>query len=115
MVQGFAYRVRSDVDVLLVAISDQSVGLEERVTFDLVGGGNDTGVLDEGLELLVFSWILDSRDLVIRIQCRSWRHQWSAPSLWEAWSWPSRCRQWRCRCQLQSRPRRQEGRVQGRA
>lgn len=48
---GVAHRVGSDVDVLLLAVSDQSVGLEERVAFDLVGGGDDTGALDEGLEL----------------------------------------------------------------
>ena len=44
-------RVGGDVDALLLAVGDQGVGLQERVTFDLVGSGNDAGGSDDGLEL----------------------------------------------------------------
>ena len=44
-------RVGRDVDALLLAVGDQGVGLQERVTFDLVGSGNDIGGSDDGLEL----------------------------------------------------------------
>ena len=49
---GAAQRaVSRDVDALLLAVGDQGVGLQERVTFDLVGSGNDVGGSDNGLEL----------------------------------------------------------------
>lgn len=35
----------------MLAVVDQGVGLKKRVTFDLVGGGNDTGGLSDTLEL----------------------------------------------------------------
>jgi hypothetical protein len=46
-------RVLGDVDALLAAPLNE-VGLEETgVTLDLVGGGGDTGAVDEGLEVLL--------------------------------------------------------------
>jgi hypothetical protein len=47
----WAYRVGGNVNVLLLAVSDELRLDEERVTLDLVGSGSDTGTLDEGLEL----------------------------------------------------------------
>jgi hypothetical protein len=46
-----AYRVGSDMDTLILAVGNQLVALQTRVTLDLVGGGNNTSGLDEGLEL----------------------------------------------------------------
>lgn len=40
------------MDALLLAVLDQVVALEDGVTLDLVGGGDDAGGLDEGLDLL---------------------------------------------------------------
>lgn len=52
MIRGlYTYRVGSDVNVLLLAVLDQVVALENGVALDLVGGGDDTGAVDEGLEL----------------------------------------------------------------
>jgi hypothetical protein len=46
-------RVGGNVNVLLLAVSDELRLDEERVTLDLVGSGSDTGTLDEGLEVLL--------------------------------------------------------------
>lgn len=48
------------MNALGLAVLDQSVGLQERVTFDLVGGGDDTGALDDGLELQLLARTLPS-------------------------------------------------------
>lgn len=45
------YRVRSNVNVLLLAVLDQVVALQHGVALDLVDGGNDTGAINEGLKL----------------------------------------------------------------
>lgn len=50
-----AYRVGGNVDALLLAVLDQVVALENGVALDLVGGGDNAGTLDEGLELLMVS------------------------------------------------------------
>jgi hypothetical protein len=39
------------MDTLILAVGNQLVALQTRVTLDLVGGGNNTSGLDEGLEL----------------------------------------------------------------
>ena len=39
------------MDILLLAVLDKVVALQHGVTLDLVGSGNDTGAVDEGLEL----------------------------------------------------------------
>lgn len=44
-------RVGSDVDVLLLAVLDMLFLLEAGVSLDLVDGGNNTGVGDDGIEL----------------------------------------------------------------
>lgn len=49
------YRVGGDVNVLLLAVLNQIVALENGVALDLVGGGNDTGGLDKSLELVIVS------------------------------------------------------------
>ena len=43
--------VGGDVDALLLAVLDQLGALEDGVTLDLVGGGDDAGSVDDGLEL----------------------------------------------------------------
>lgn len=45
------YRVGSDVNVLLLAVLDQVVALQDGVALDLVSSGNDASAVDEGLEL----------------------------------------------------------------
>ena len=45
------YGVLGDVNVLLLAVLDQLGALEDGVTLDLVGGGDDAGSVDDGLEL----------------------------------------------------------------
>lgn len=45
------YRVGCDVDVLLLAVSNQVVLSEKRVAFDLVYCWDDTGGLDDGFKL----------------------------------------------------------------
>jgi hypothetical protein len=46
-------RVGGDVDALLAGVLDEGVVLlEEGVTLDLVGGGDDAGGVDDGLEVL---------------------------------------------------------------
>lgn len=45
------YGVGGDVDVLLLAVSDELRLDEERVALDLVGSRGDASALDEGLEL----------------------------------------------------------------
>lgn len=47
-----SYRVGSDVNVLLLAVFDQIVALQDGVALDLVGSGNNASAVDEGLELL---------------------------------------------------------------
>lgn len=59
------------MDILLLAVLDKVVALQHGVTLDLVGSGNDTGAVDEGLELfgltsvrlqeIQFKWRLDER------------------------------------------------------
>jgi hypothetical protein len=39
------------MDALLLAVGNQLVALQTRVTLDLVGSGNNTSGLDDGLEL----------------------------------------------------------------
>ena len=51
-------RVRRDVDALLVAVVDECVRAQQRVTFDLVGCGNHVGSLDNGLQLVF--WLAQS-------------------------------------------------------
>lgn len=47
------YRVGGDVDALLLGVLDQGVLLlQQRVALDLVGGGDDAGSVDDGLEVL---------------------------------------------------------------
>ena len=46
------YRVSSDVDVLLSGVLDQVVALENGVTLDLIDGRDDTGGVDDRLEVL---------------------------------------------------------------
>lgn len=48
------YRVSGDVDVLLLAVGNQVVLSEERVTLDLVRGWNDTSCLDDTLKLVTY-------------------------------------------------------------
>lgn len=45
------YRVSSDVDSLLLAVLNQVIALEYGVALDLVGGRDDTGAINESLEL----------------------------------------------------------------
>lgn len=45
-------RVGGNMDILLLCKSDELLGAENRVTLDLVDGGDDAGLLDEGLEVL---------------------------------------------------------------
>jgi len=44
-------RVGGDDDALLLAVLNQGVVGETRVAFDLVGGGDNAGGLDDSLEL----------------------------------------------------------------
>lgn len=46
-----AYRVGGDVNVLLLAVLDQVVALQDGVALNLVGSGDDTSAVDDGLEL----------------------------------------------------------------
>jgi len=46
------YGVSSDVDVLLGGVFDQVVALKDRVTLDLVGSRDNTGGVDDGLEVV---------------------------------------------------------------
>ena len=39
------------MDALLLAVLDQVVALQGGMTLDLVGGGDNTGAVDEGLEV----------------------------------------------------------------
>lgn len=54
------YRVGSDVDVLLLAVLDQVVALQDGVALDLVSSGHDASAVDEGLELSAVSKVLNS-------------------------------------------------------
>lgn len=45
------YGIGSDVDVLVLAVLNQIVALQDGVTLDLVGSGNDTSAIDQSLEL----------------------------------------------------------------
>lgn len=86
-----AYRVGSDVDVLLCAVFNQIVALEHGVTLDLVGSGHDAGAVDEGLKLSGVSacrlWVSTQAVLNGRFQWCGWRHQRSGPCSWAAGSW----------------------------
>lgn len=44
-------RVGSDVDALLLAVFNKVVALQHGVTLNLVGGGDNTGAVNNGLEL----------------------------------------------------------------
>jgi hypothetical protein len=44
-------RVGSNVDTLLLAVLNKVVALQDGVTLNLVGGGNNTGAVNNGLEL----------------------------------------------------------------
>lgn len=46
-----AYGVSGDVDVLLLAVLDQVVALENGVTLDLVGSGDNASAVNDSLEL----------------------------------------------------------------
>jgi hypothetical protein len=39
------------VDALLLAVLNQVIALQDRVTLDLVGSGHNTGTVDESLEM----------------------------------------------------------------
>lgn len=45
------YRIGSDVNALLLAVLNQIVALQNGVAFNLVGGGHNTGGVDDGLKL----------------------------------------------------------------
>lgn len=45
------------MDVLLLAVLDQVVALQDGVALDLVNGGNDASAVDEGLELSAVSMV----------------------------------------------------------
>lgn len=49
--KGGAYGVSGDVNVLLLAVLDQVVALQDRVTLDLVGSGDNASAVNNGLEL----------------------------------------------------------------
>lgn len=44
-------RVGCDVDALLLAVLNQVVALQDRVTLNLVGGGHNASALNNSLEL----------------------------------------------------------------
>ena len=46
-------RVGSDVDVLLLGVSDELLAREDRVALDLVDSGNKTSLLNQSLQVLV--------------------------------------------------------------
>lgn len=48
----YTYRVSGNVDSLLLTVLNQVIALEHGVALDLVGGRDDTGALNESLELL---------------------------------------------------------------
>ena len=45
------YGVSGDVNVLLLAVLDQVVALQDRVTLNLVGSGDNASAVNNGLEL----------------------------------------------------------------
>ena len=47
----FTYGVSGDVNVLLLAVFNEVVALENGVTLDLVSSGDDAGAVNESLEL----------------------------------------------------------------
>jgi hypothetical protein len=51
-VKGGAYGVSGDVDALLGGVLDQLRALENRVTLNLVGSGDNASGVDDGLEVL---------------------------------------------------------------
>lgn len=81
------------MDALLLAVLDQVVALQGGVALDLVGSGNDTSAVDDGLKLSEVSMVhalepaLLGNGVYARARSGGWRHRRSAPCSWGAGSW----------------------------
>lgn len=82
------------MNALLLAVLDEVVALQNGVTLDLVGSGDNAGAVNDGLELgegqyELFVYICKGWRNEREGWC-GWRHRRRGPCSWGAWSWLDR-------------------------